>query len=92
MLGIEVLVRCTSLLNAGWVPEPELGSNRCGRALAASEAGRTARADADPNFVALVRWDVRLVAWIGYAFSVWPLKARSTFMGARLCILAMPNV
>jgi len=68
LLGIEVLVRCASLLNAGWVPEPELGSNRCGRALAASEAGRTARADADPNFVALVRWGFRLVAWFGYAF------------------------
>jgi hypothetical protein len=74
--NIGLLVLSSLRLNAGSVRDPELGSNRCGRALAASEAGRTARADAEPNFVALARWCFRLVACATDAFEARPLKAR----------------
>jgi hypothetical protein len=58
--NIGLLVRFCSPVNAGSVREPEPGSNRSGCALAAN--GRTARADADPDFVALIRWRFGLVA------------------------------
>ena len=62
------------------------------RALAASEAGRTARAGAAKTFDELARLRAGLAALRAPAFECQPLEARSTFLGDRLCIPAMPNV
>ena len=54
----------------------EPASNRCGRALAASEAGRTARADATKYFDELARPNVGSTAWDVQAFEYRTLQAR----------------
>ena len=53
----------SSLLNAGSAQRRKAVPNHSGLALAASEAGRTARADADSNFVEVARPGVGLPAW-----------------------------
>jgi len=50
-------------LNAGTALRVEPVPNHCGRALAASEAGRTARADAAKDFGDLARPCVGFAAW-----------------------------
>jgi hypothetical protein len=74
--SIGLLALSCLLLNAGSVREHELGSNRCGLALAASEAGRTARADAARNFSELARPCIGLAAWQVDAFECQTLQAR----------------
>jgi len=64
----------SSMPNAGSAHKPELATNHCGRALAAK--GRTARTDADTNFVALARPFVARPTWPVHAFGCRPLKAR----------------
>ena len=91
-LSIGVLVLSCSLLDAGSVHVHKFGSNRCGLALAASEAVRTARADAARDFDELARPCFRLTAWPVRAFDCRTLQVRGTFIRARPCIPAMPNV
>ena len=65
----------SSMANEGSAHRAEPASNHCGLALAASEAGRTARADADTNFVELAQ----CVGFTGrhvHAFKCRPLKVR----------------
>ena len=78
MESIALLIGAS--LNAGTVLRVEPVPNRCGRALAAE--GRTARADADSNFVALAPTLVGLLRWHANAFvSPRTSDSRRTFSG-----------